>query len=809
MLKTIKYIIYVTLAAASAIFIAISGTILYITPKLPEVEILSDIKLQTPLRVYTNNGLLISEFGDKKRTPVTMNEIPEQLKEAFLSAEDADFYSHNGISIKGLSRAFYEAVTQSNVQTGGSTITQQVAKNYFLTPERTVIRKAREMLLALQMEKTLTKDKILELYLNKIFLGNRSYGVAAAAQVYYGKQLDELTLAQSAMIAGLPKAPSSSNPVRNPEKALGRRNWILLRMLTLGHISQDQYDMAISEHLSAKKHGVEIEAYAPYIAEMARQRLASLLGEDAINDGYSIYTTIDPAMQSAADKAVKTGLEAYDARHGYRPPTARLDNISGKTIEERLKKEQRIGHVQPAIVIAVNDTNAYIQLQDNRQVEILWDNGLSTARPYINENQRGKIPKNTADILSVGDLVRVTENDGQWHLSQIPDIEGALVALDPYNGAIRALVGGYDFYKSKFNRATQARRQMGSNMKPFIYASAISKSLTAASIINDAPIVFHDNNLENTWRPTNDGGRFLGPTRLRVGLYRSRNLISIRVLKQVGINYARNYATRFGFKKKELPHDLSLALGTASFPPLQTARAYAVFANGGFLIEPYLIERITDSENNAVYESNPAIACEACMENTGVENSSDQLISNLAARDIVTDSLNYTAKNTYRYAKRVISKQDAFIVDSILRDVTQKGTGWRAGKALKRTDISSKTGTTNGPTDAWFSGYHPKLVAVSWVGFDDNSDLGNREYGGTAALPIWVDFMRPALKGFPHVPLKAPEGVVSVLIDKTTGTRASPGQPNTMFEYFRESRIPQLENAKPLDTDVNWEDIFN
>lgn len=817
MLKTIKYIIYVTIAVACLVLIAISGTVLYITPKLPEVDILADIKLQTPLRIFTADGKLIGEFGDKKRTPATIDDIPEQLKQAFLSAEDAHFYEHNGISFKGLSRAIYQAVTNSHVQTGGSTITQQVAKNYFLTPERTIIRKAREMLLALEMEKSLSKDKILELYLNKIFLGNRAYGVVAAAQVYYGKPLNELTLAQSAMIAGLPKAPSSSNPLRNPERAMVRRDWILSRMQTLGYISEQDYKDAVSEPLTAQKHGVEIEVYAPYVAEMARQRLANLLGDEAVNDGYSVYTTINPTLQTAADKAVKSGLETYDWRHGYRPVEATIKPLSEEAMANFFKKHKTIHNLEPAVIVNLDNNIISAQKANKETITIPFDHGPSSIRPYINEDQRGNTLKNVQDLFKVGDVVRIYNKEDGWHLGQIPEAEGALIALDPFNGGIRALTGGYDFYKSKFNRVTQAKRQLGSSMKPFVYAAGLNKSLTTASIINDAPIVFHDNNLENVWRPTNDGGRFLGPIRLRVGLYRSRNLISIRVLQQTGIQYARNYLTQFGFNKKDLPRNLSLSLGTASLPPIQAARAYAVFANGGYLVDPYLIERITDSEGTTVYESNPKIACDQCMESKSDEAFiNDQLVGTLAANNIVANTMGFDENpTTYRYAPRAISAQDAFLIDSILRDVTQKGTGWRAGKALKRSDIGGKTGTTNGPTDAWFSGYHPKLVTVAWVGFDDNSNLGNREYGGTAALPMWIDFMDVALKDLPIVPLKAPEGIVSVLIDKTSGMRASPGQPNTMFEYFKENRIPKMQrhewsapNASG-ERGVNLEDIFN
>lgn len=804
MTKTIKYIIYVTFTFLCMGIIAITGTILTIAPHLPEVDSLTEIKLQTPLRIYTSKGLLIGEFGDKKRTPINIETIPPQLKNAFLAAEDANFYSHNGISIKGLSRALYQAVAQTGVQTGGSTITQQVAKNYFLTPDRTIIRKIREMLLAVEMEKTLSKDKILELYLNKIFLGNRAYGVVAAAQVYYGKTLNELTLAQSAMLAGLPKAPSSGNPIRNPERALERRDWILSRMLGLGHITEHEFESAVNSTLTAKKHGVEIESYAPYIAEMARQKVANLFGDDALNDGLNVYTTINANLQEKATSALKLGIENYDLRHGMRPFEAHLEEITPKSKKMLFDATPNFGGLIPALVVEVTEKQLILELKDGESVTLNWDDGLSDARSYINENVKGPKPKKAQDIAVIGDLIRIREKNDGYKLAQLPEAEGAIISIDPSNGAIQALVGGYDFYKSKFNRVTQARRQMGSNMKPFIYAAAISKNLNAASIINDAPIVFHDNKLENAWRPTNDGGRFLGPTRLRVALYRSRNLVSIRILKQIGIKYARSYVSRFGFDRRDLPHNLSLALGTASFSPLQAARAYSTFANNGFLIDPFIIEKITDTDSNILYEADPVIACDNCFDKkTQLETGIYQPIE-----DQFTPSKSNIGPEQDKIAERVLSPEDAFIMDSMLRDVTKKGTGWRAGKSTGRSDIGGKTGTTNGPTDTWFSGYHPNLVTVVWVGFDDNRNMGNREYGGTAALPVWLDLMNFALKDLPVTPLKIPEGITSILINKETGERALPGQSNTIFEYFKEGNTPKSQKKKVIESKVNIQDIF-
>ena len=537
---------------------------------------------------------------------------------------------------------------------------------------------------------------------------------------------------------------------------------------------------------------------------MARQKVANLFGDEALNDGLNVYTTINAELQEKATSALKLGIERYDLRHGMRPFEAHLEEITPKTKKMLFDETPKFGGLIPALVVGVTEKQLILELKDGRSVTLNWDDGLSDARSYINENAKGPRPKKAEDVAVIGDLIRITEQGDSYKLAQLPEVEGAIISLDPANGAIQALVGGYDFYKSKFNRVTQARRQMGSNMKPFIYAAAISKNLNAASIINDAPIVFHDNKLENAWRPTNDGGRFLGPTRLRVALYRSRNLVSIRILKQIGIKYARSYVSRFGFDRRDLPHNLSLALGTASFSPLQAARAYSTFANNGFLIDPFLIEKITDTDGNILYEANPEIACDNCFDKkTQLEAGIYQPIE-----DQITPSKSNIGQEQDKIAERVLSPEDAFIMDSMLRDVTKKGTGWRAGKSTGRSDIGGKTGTTNGPTDTWFSGYHPNLVTVVWVGFDDNRNMGNREYGGTAALPIWLDLMNFALKDLPVTPLKIPEGITSILINKETGERALPGQSNTIFEYFKEGNTPKLQKKKVIESRVNIQDIF-
>ncbi|CAA0114530.1 Penicillin-binding protein 1A [BD1-7 clade bacterium] len=809
MTKTLKYITCVTIAVVCTVVLGIAGTFLYLAPKLPNVDILPDIKLQIPLRIYTNDEKLIAEFGNKRRSPIDIEDTPKILIDAFLAAEDDRFYEHNGVSLNGLGRAIYQALSGASRRSGGSTITQQVAKNYFLTPEKTVIRKLREIFLALQMERSLSKDQILELYLNKIFLGHRAYGVAAAAQVYYGKSVDELSPAEAAMIAGLPKAPSAYNPLANPQRALKRRDWILGRMHSLGYINTADYQTAVNAPLTATRHSVDIEVYAPYVAEMARQKAEDLIGEAFIYDGYKVYTTINSRIQETAHRAAIKGTQAYDSRHGYRKPEKHLKDLNDETKKTYFATAQTIAGNVPVIVVKVNEESIVVENSSGASITIGWQNGLSDKRRYLSASRRSALPKKAADIVKIGDVVRIRKNtDNQWILTQVPDIETALVSMDPFDGAILALIGGYDFYKSKFNRATQAERQMGSAMKPFVYASAINSGLTPATIINDAPVVFEDSQLENIWTPSNDDGKFLGPTRLREGLYRSRNLVSIRVLRKVGINRARNYLSRFGFGIDKLPKDLSLALGSASFTPLQVATAYSTFANQGFKVNSYMIDRIT-LEDNAVYQALPALACEDCLDDAN-QNSAANDFTSAFKDDLEVLNREQATESDHNYAQRIMSEQDVFLMDSILRDVTQKGTGWRAGRALKRNDIGGKTGTTNGPTDAWFAGYQKNIVTVAWVGFDNNSFLGRGEYGGTAALPMWIDIMKVALKGTPLNHLTPPPGIVSVLIDKKTGKRALPGQTDTTFEFFKAGQVPETPTNQqtPESQSVNLEEIF-
>lgn len=823
--------------------VGLSGTYLYLSPQLPSVDTLRDVRLQTPLRIYSADGKLIGEFGDQRRTPVKFDDIPPLYIQALLAAEDAQFFTHHGVSIKGISRAVVELVTTGKKGSGGSTLTMQVARNYFLTKRKAFIRKFNEILLALRIEKELTKEEIFELYVNVTFLGKRAYGIEAAAQVYYGRTLNDLTLPELAMIAGLPQGPSFQNPIINPERAKERRNWILGRMLELGSINEETYAQAVATPVTAKYHGVNLDVYSPYVSEMARKKAIELFGYAAYTDGYRIYTTVDSRLQDTAQQAVVEGLITYDQRHGYRGPEQNLplDQLDIKTDEsglsttdyspwlETLKATPSYGNLKPAIVTGVEDQRIHVLTEENEILTLEWDQGLSSARPYISEDSRGPSPKLAEEIVAPGDLIRIKQQDGMWRLSQIPEAQAALISLSPQNGAIRALVGGFDFNQSNFNRVTQARRQPGSNFKPFVYTAALEHGMTAASIINDAPIVFEDGQLESTWRPENDGGRFYGPTRLREALYRSRNLVSIRILRNTGISNVIDGMSRFGFDESELPRDLSLALGSHDLTPLQVATGYAVFANGGYKVEPYLVEKILNFDGRAVFEALPPTVCNGCddgeylaqlssQNDSGAEEDSSnnpyQIQGDPFQFDFEVKSLlGILEPSDYPKAPKVLDDQVAYIMDSILKDVVQKGTGYRA-KALGRTDLAGKTGTTNGPKDAWFSGYNGNLVATTWVGFDQHSPLGKNEYGGSAALPIWIDFMKEALKGKPNTHRAQPPGMVTVRINPETGERARIDDPDAIFETFRAEHVPQFKSqndatnqAMPYEESIT-EDLF-
>ncbi|MDO8860975.1 penicillin-binding protein 1A [Haliea sp. E1-2-M8] len=789
-MKFLRFLLRCSLLGILAASWLLAGVYLYLNPGLPDVATLRDVKLQTPMQVFTREGDLIGQFGEQKRNPLHFDEIPEQFIQALLAAEDDRFFRHRGVDFAGLMRAVSELALTGEKGSGGSTLTMQVARNYFLSLERTFMRKFNEILLAVQIERTLEKEEIFELYFNRVFLGHRSYGFEAAAQVYYGTTIRELSLAQHAMLAGIPKAPSRNNPISGPEASLERRNWILGRMLGLGYIDREAWSEAVAEPVSATHHGAKLSFAAHYAAEMARQEMLDRFGMAAYTDGYNVYTSISSELQQLAQDTVVHGLITYDKRHGYRgaerqlPPPAEGSAAEAMALWKVALAETPIeAGLTPVIVTELGDQQASILFRDGSSDILLWENGLRQASPYLSENSVGRAPQSVKDVVSVGDLIRVQpREDGGWQLAQVPAAQAALVSLNPDNGAIVSIVGGMGFENSKFNRATQARRQPGSNFKPFVYSAALDAGFTAASIINDAPVVLQDASLEDIWRPENDGGRFYGPTRLRWALTQSRNLVSIRLLQQIGVPKLLNHVQQLGIDTSEFPRDLSIALGTHEMTPLELASAYSVLANGGYAVTPWLVEQVEDVDGNTIYQAMPATVCRNCED--AVSPAQDE--RELRMEEILAGVPDSTQPPQ---AERVMEERINFILNSILQDVIKRGTGRRA-LALGRNDLAGKTGTTNGPMDAWFSGYNRDVVTTAWVGFDNYTPLGRREFGGTAALPIWIDYMRIALRDSPDAERPLPPGVVHVRIDPDTGLLARPGQENAIFEYFREERVP-------------------
>jgi len=798
LIKSTKILLALILIPLSMGAIGLGILYLYLEPQLPSIEGLSDVRLQVPLRIYSSDGSLLGEFGEKRRSPKALDEIPLLMRQAFLSAEDDRFFEHPGVDYQGILRAALNLVKTGERGQGGSTITMQLARNFYLSSEKTYLRKLNEIFLALKIERELSKEKILELYLNKIYLGNRAYGVAAAAQVYYGKQLDELTLAQVAMIAGLPKAPSTYNPVVDPERALVRRNYVLSRMRSLNYISDEAYARTSAEPVTAERHANQIDVHAPYIIEMVRAEIVSQFGDEAYNRGLRVYTTVQNRLQKAANDSLWDGLVDYDQRHGYRGVIRHIDlDQAGETalqdVSELLEKERDYGRFQPALVIAIQEKDeaagltpsAEVVLKSGEHIRLEWP-GLEWASPYISINRKGPVPQSVAEILHRGDVIWVAQDKQQaWTLGQVPEIQGALVSVSPNDGAIRALSGGFDFDHSKFNRVIQAKRQAGSGFKPVIYSAALANGFTPASLINDAPVVFEDAALEASWRPENYSGKFYGPTRLREALVKSRNLVSIRLLRSVGIPTTVKFARNFGLSDDDLPHDLSLALGSCELSPLQLARVYSVLANGGYLIKPYFIQRIEDADGTVLFEADPVVACTACVlgQKQGMQPK---------AIDEEEESIGKLPKQ----AEQTLEPRIVYLMDSMLQDVVRRGTGVRAMQ-LGRHDLAGKTGTTNDQRDAWFNGFNQDLVAVAWVGFDQLKPLGNSETGSHAALPIWIDFMREALRGVPEKQFPRPDGLVNVKINAETGEAATDTDTDTMFEIFRSENAPQPGGASP------------
>lgn len=770
----IKWLFFLT--AFFSVFLIFVTFLFYkdLEQDLPDVKQLHNVQYQIPLSVYSADNLLIARFGEKKRIPIDIKDVPQQQIKAFLAAEDDSFYTHPGIDISGLIRAAVQLALTGKKKQGGSTITMQVARNFLLTREKTFIRKIKEIILAFKIEQEYSKDKILQLYLNKIYLGQRSYGIAAAAQTYYDKNLPELNLAQMAMLAGLPKAPSTLNPISNPERAITRRNYVLNRMLELSYIDSSQHQAAVNAPVTASLTSSTntTEISAPYVAEMVRQNMVDQYGEEAYTLGLNVYTTITGDLQNTADNALKSALHAYDRRHGYRNlPHQKLNPTE-------LFETDKVGDTQMALVTGLSDKSVSAVLSDQSKIEISWEN-IKWARPFKTRSYLGAALKSPSDILAVNDLIRVRQLlDGNWALAQIPETEAGFVALNPTNGAIIALSGGFDFFNNNFNRATQSKRQPGSGFKPIIYTTALENGYTPASVINDAPIVIDDPNQESNWRPENYSRKFFGPTPLRTALRKSRNLVSIRLLRQLGINTVKQTALRFGFNQEQIPNSLSLALGSGYASPLQMARMYATFANGGFLITPFIIDRVEDREGNLLSQHKPEVACPNC----------DEKQLQLSG-----------------YAPRIISPEINFLMNSLLRDVVQRGTATRA-KTLGRQDLAGKTGTTNEQRDAWFNGFTTYIAATAWLGFDDSKPLGRGETGGKAALPMWIEFMKTALKDKPEIIPEQPAGIVSAYIDPNTGLLAAPGTPGIM-EFFAAESAPHKYSSNESSAKQNNQTI--
>ena len=810
--------------AALGLAVAV-GTYFYLMPKLPDVQELRDIKLQVPLSVYTKDTKLIAQFGETRRYPVDIKDVPLQVKQAFIASEDARFYEHEGLDYKGIGRAIWLTMTTSDKRVpGGSTITQQVARNYFeLSRDVDYSRKLKEMLLALKMERELSKDEILGLYLNKIFFGHRAYGIAAASEFYYGKKLNELTLAEAATLASLPKFPSSGNPIVNPKRAMERRAYVLRQMLEESYITQAQLDAANAEPNTAKRHEPKVEMNAPYLAEMVRREMLDRYGEEALVNGFKVYTTVNSIDQINAEKAVRSGLIDYDHRHGWRGAESHADlpaDASAAVYIDKARSVPVITDFPAAIVTGFTGNDANLVIFNGTEYLL-----TSTASKWT-----GRSP---AALLKRGDIVRLLLNDKKnddknlqdktqtYTLSQLPSAQAALVSLNPEDGALRAIVGGFSFNQNSFNRAIQATRQPGSSFKPFVYAAAFERGYTPASIVNDAPVEFKYGN-GKVWRPQNDGGRFAGPIRVREALVQSRNLVSVRLLSAIGTDFARTYITRFGFDKDQLPPNLSMSLGTASLTPMSIARGYTVFANGGFLVTPYFIEKIIDRNGDAIALTRPLTACRACSQRTSMDQRTATVVDGFdfsaggpkkaaVAEPSKTEDPNFVGPQELSLAPRAIDERIAYLLSSMMRDVVKRGTA-TAAKVLKREDIGGKTGSTNDHRDAWFSGFGGNVVTTVWVGKDNFKPLGYGEYGGRAALPIWIDFMGVTLKDIPETDLTPPNGIVTAKIN-ASGNLLPEGTPGALTEYFKQEDYDRLVSSGynwevPGGDKTDFEDIF-
>ena len=760
------------LAAGFAIgsLVALAGILIY--PELPSLEALTDYRPKIPLRVYSEDNQLIAEFGEERRALVKIDAVPAALKQAILAAEDERFYQHGGVDTLGILRAAMANLSAGGAKEGASTITMQVARNFFLSSEKTLKRKLSEALLAIKIEHSLSKDQILELYINQIYLGQRAYGFAAASQVYYGKPLEKLTIAEVAMLAGLPKAPSRYNPYANPKRAELRQKYVLRRMKELKFINEAQFEQALKQPMKLRQSRQSSDLSADYVAEIVRQMMYERYKDDIYKSGLKVYTTIRKSNQEAANQAVFQGIVDYDRRHGYRGPEGRIDLSQAPAeglqawMDGALDDMERFNGLYPAIVLEVGPKLVKAYAKDVGPIEITGD-GLQLVQSLIEDknpakkNEQAKPKKR----LLRGNLIRVAKRGDLWVASQLPQVEAALIGIDPSNGAVRALVGGFDFTRNKFNHVTQAWRQPGSSFKPFIYSAALEKGFTPASMIEDEPLVLSaaETGSGQAWEPSNFDGKFEGPTRLRTALTKSKNMVSIRILQAIGVNYAQDYITRFGFSAKDHPPYLAMALGAGSVTPWQMAGAYAVFANGGYRVKPYLISKIVDGQGRVIEQAKPARAGSG--------------------------------------APQVIDPRNAYLMTSMMQDVARIGTAAKA-RELGRYDLAGKTGTTNNHMDAWFAGYNPKQVAVAWIGFDQPRSLGGRETGGAAALPVWIQYMAGALRNVPDEPYPPPEGIVTVKVNPQTGERATEAEGGFYESFYQEFTPPEPDVDAPSESDA-------
>lgn len=769
----IKWLLGLLLSLVFVFAVVATIIVFKVNGELPEVKDLKSVQYHVPMRVLTSEGELIGEFGEKRRDPLPIDQIPDSIKHAVISAEDARYYHHPGVDYKGLIRAVWSLATTGKKSQGGSTITMQVARNFYLTREKSYTRKFREILLALKIERELHKEEILALYLNQNFMGHRAYGVAAASQTYYGKPLQELDLSQVAMLAGLYKAPSKFNPIVNPERAMTRRNYVLGRMNQEGYIDTAARDAAIAAPLTASIHVTSGDIQAPYVAEMVRERMYSQFGDKTYTSGFTVITTLHGGMQTAANNAIVSALTSYTQRHGYRGAEDTIElpeGIDTADAAKYLDKYPDYGAQRPAVVIFTSSKAASLVVKSSETIELNLQ-AVQWARKYIDQDTLGPKISKVSDVLNVGDIVRVIKSNEQWILSALPKVGGALVSISPHDGRVYALNGGYNFYLSRFNRATQAVRQPGSNFKPFIYSAALANGFTPASTFNDAPVVFHDLNLGRYWRPENYSGKFYGPTRLRKALAKSRNMISIRVLRRVGIKNTLKHINRLKITERDLPEDLSLSLGSGALTPIELVSGYATFANGGYRVEPWFIQQVKDMAGNIIYQHIPEVACEPdCNAYSSEAN-------------------NGLSPGTP--AKRVLEEENAYQIVSMLQDVITQGTGTRA-RSLKRSELAGKTGTTNDQIDAWFSGFSHDIATTVWIGFDNPKPLGRKEVGGNLALPAWIDYMKVALEQFPEKQWQTPSSMVTVTISKTSGLQAEAGGTDTMEETFRADMVPEM-----------------